>query len=296
MAKAKSAPEFRVLVATDGSIHARRAVTTIVRCPWPDRTRVRAVVARQTDAEFRRSILLAALDRSADLTARDVRRALSRRWPDTEVVVVDKTPIDGVLGEAERFGADVIALGWRGHGTVRRLLMGSVSRGVVRGARCAVLVVRKRPVDVWRIVIGFDGSVNAKRAVALVARFPPPQGGEVTLFQAVDQMALPAQGLAPSAVRRTVSAEVTRLNIGRVVAAREALDRAAAELTRRGWRTRVVIATGAPLRELLATASSVQADLVVVGARGAIGVKRLLLGSVAAGVLDRCPVPVLVVR
>ena len=296
MEKAKSAREFRVLVATDGSIPSRRAVATTVRCPWPARTRVRAVVARRTGAEFRQSILLAALDRSADLTARDARRTLARRWPDAEVVVVDKAPIDGVLGEAERFGADVVAMGWRGHGTMRRLLMGSVSRGVARSARCAVLIVRNRPKEVRRIVIGFDGSANAERAVALVARLPPPDGCEATLFQAVDQIPVPAQGLAPAAIYRTMRAEVALQNKERLVAARRALDRAAAGLTRRGWRARVVITTGAPLRDCLATASSVQADLVVVGARGATGVKRLLLGSVAAGVLDRCPVPVLVVR
>lgn len=287
---------FRILVATDGSIPARKAVSTTIRFPWPDGSRVRVVVARRTRAEFRRSVLLAALDRSADLAAGRALRALSRRWPDADVAVVDKAPIDGVLGEAERFGAEVIALGWRGHGSVRRLLMGSVSRGVCRRARCSVLVVRSRQVEVRRIVVGIDGSANAERAVALVARLLPPRGGEVTLFQAVDQMAVPAQSFAPSAIRGTVSAEVKRLNKEQVAAARRALDRAAADLTRRGWRTRVVITTDAPLRGLLAATSRARAHLVVVGARGVTGLRHLLLGSVAEGVLNRCPVPVLVVR
>ena len=135
--------EFRVLVATDGSAQAKRAIATTVQFPWPARTRLRAVVARRTRAEYRQSILLAALDRSAEFAAGAARRALSQRWSDADVVVVDKTPIEGILGEAERFGADAIVLGWRGHGVMRRLLMGSVSRGVVRGARCAVLIVRQ---------------------------------------------------------------------------------------------------------------------------------------------------------
>ena len=41
---------------------------------------------------------------------------------------MDKSPAEGVLSEAERFRADVIVVGWRGYGAVRRLLMGSVSR------------------------------------------------------------------------------------------------------------------------------------------------------------------------
>ena len=56
---------LRVLVATDGSAQARAAVAATGRFPWPDRTRVRIVVARRTRAEYRQSILLAALDRFA---------------------------------------------------------------------------------------------------------------------------------------------------------------------------------------------------------------------------------------
>ena len=80
-----------------------------------------------------------------------------------------------ILGEAERFQADVIVVGWRGHGAVRRLLMGSVSRGVVRGSKCAVLVVR-RSQRVRTIVVGVDGSEAAKRALAFVGRLVPPRG------------------------------------------------------------------------------------------------------------------------
>ena len=288
--------EFRVVVATDGSVQATRAIATTVQFPWPARTRLRAVVARRTRAEYRQSILLAALDRSAEFAAGAARRALSQRWSDADVVVVDKTPIEGILGEAERFGADAIVLGWRGHGVMRRLLMGSVSRGVVRGARCAVLIVRQRPPDLRKIIIGVDGSAHARRAVALVARLKPPQRGEVTLFRAVEPLALPEHTIASSAIRATVGAEVRRLNLQRVTAARKALDRAAAALTRRGWRVRVLMTTGAPLRDLLATVTMSHAHAVVVGARGVGGVRHLLLGSVAEGVLNHCPVPVLLVR
>ena len=121
---------FRVLVATDGSVHARAAITTVVQFPWPARTRVRVVVARRTRAEHRRSILLSALDRSAEVAAEGARRTLSRRWADVETIVIDNAPAKSILDEAERFAADVIVVGWRGHGAIRRMLMGSVS------ARC----------------------------------------------------------------------------------------------------------------------------------------------------------------
>jgi nucleotide-binding universal stress UspA family protein len=85
-----------------------------------------------------------------------------------------------------------------------------------------------------------------------------------------------------------------RINTSRSKAAVKALNRAADELRRNGWRTRIELRTGEPLRELIAAVSTAQAQLLVVGARGTSGVRHLLLGSVAEGVLNRCPVPVLV--
>ena len=212
------------------------------------------------------------------------------------MTIVDTTPVAGVLHEAKRFDADVIVLGWRGHGAVRRLLMGSVSRGVVRGATCAVLVVRRGRREVLRIVIGFDGSANARRAVDFVCRLPPPRGGQVTVFTAVAHLDVPSHALALSGVRGTVASEVTRINAERTGRAKKDLARAQATLARAGWRVRTEATAGAPLRDLLATVDAAGADLLVVGARGASGVRHLLLGSVADGALNRCPVPVLVVR
>jgi nucleotide-binding universal stress UspA family protein len=251
------------------------------------------VVARRTQAEHRRSILLSALDRSAETAAERARRSLSRRWTDVEAVVIDKAPVEAILDEAERLGADAIVLGWRGHGAVRRMLMGSVSRGVVRGAKCAVLVVR-RPTRVRRIVLGLDGSATAERALAFVAGLAAPPDGRVILVTAVDLMAAPSQGLVPGA--RGVAREVKRTNARRGRAAMTALNRAAAELQRAGWRTRTVLTSGEPLRDLLGTAASARPQLLVVGARGTSGMRRFLLGSVAEGALNRSPVPVLIAR
>jgi len=288
--------EFRVLVATDGSAAAKAAVATAARFPWPAGTRALAVVARQVPRSFRRSILLASLDRSADVIAAGARRGLSRRWPDTEVTIVDTAAVPAVLNEAKRFRADAIVLGWRGHGSVRRLLVGSVSRGVVRGAACAVLVVRRRQPDVRRIVIGFDGSVNAQLAVKFVCTMHPPRGGQVTLSTSVERMGVPSHSLATRGIGATVAAEVRRINAERTARARKQTARALVRLERAGWRVRTSVTAGEPLSDLLACVDSADADLLVVGARGSSGVRYLLLGSVAEGALDRCPVPVLVVR
>ena len=285
--------DFRVLVATDGSSYAQAAITTAMHFPWPAGSRVRVVTARNPRADHRRSILLDALDRNAESASETAQHTLSRRWPEVEVVIVDKSPANAILTEAEQFAADVIVLGWRGHGGVRRLLMGSVSRAVVRGAGAAVLVVRQ-PKHVRRIVVGCDESATARRAVALVGNLAPPQGGRVTLVNAVHLMAAPSAGRVPGAA--AIAREIRRLNTTRGRAAMRELGRAAGELKRSGWDTRTMLTNGEPLRDLLRAVATARAQLLVVGARGVSGVRHLLLGSVAEGSLSRSPVPVLLVR
>jgi nucleotide-binding universal stress UspA family protein len=287
---------FHVLIATDGSRAAKAAVATAVQFPWPNGTRAFGVVAKQVRADYRRSILLAALDRTAEFVAKSATRTVSRRWPDAEVRAVEASPVDAIVKEAARRRADVIVMGWRGHGAVRRLLTGSVSRGVVRSAPCAVLVVQRPLKEVRRIVIGFDGSAHARRAVDLIASLNPPRGGRVSLLTAADTMHVPSQALVPMDTQAAVTAEVTRINYERRARARRDLASATKTLTAAGWKVDRVVTEGAPLRDLLATVASTRADLLVVGARGVTGVRHLLLGSVAEGALNRSPVPVFIVR
>src|SRR5690349_23588323 len=106
--------ELRVLIATDGSRDATAAIATTLHFPWPAETRVRIMSARRSRAEYRRSILLSALDRGAEQAAEKAQRTLSPRWPDVEIEIADTTPVEGILGAAQRFKADVIVVGWRG--------------------------------------------------------------------------------------------------------------------------------------------------------------------------------------
>jgi nucleotide-binding universal stress UspA family protein len=53
------------------------------------------------------------------------------------------SPDAEIVAQAEELGADMVVLGSRGLGVMRRALMGSVSDSVVRHAHCPVLVVRE---------------------------------------------------------------------------------------------------------------------------------------------------------
>ena len=51
-------------------------------------------------------------------------------------------PAERIAGLADELGADLVVVGSRGLGTMKRLVVGSVSEGVVNLAPCPVLVVR----------------------------------------------------------------------------------------------------------------------------------------------------------
>jgi nucleotide-binding universal stress UspA family protein len=288
---------FRVLVATDGSASARAAVATAAAFPWPRGAELHGVVARRPDAPAETpKRARPALDRGGVRIAASARRVLAQRWPEADVAIVNKRPVAGVLEEARRLSASVVVLGWRGHGAISRFLFGSVSRGVVRQATCPVLVVRHRPRDLRSFVIGLDGSTNSERAARFLAGLRPPRGGRVTLIRVEEPMAVPSAGLLPGRVRAMVNRELAALNGQRRVKAKRRVARVAARLARAGWIVRTDIRAGTPLDELLRVVARARPGALVVGARGAGGLRRLLLGSVAEGALNHSPVPVLVVR
>ena len=145
-------------------------------------------------------------------------------------------------------------------------------------------------------MIGFDGSPNSQRAVQLVAKLVAPPDGRVTLVSVAETLTPSSHGPAVGGIRSTIAREVRRINTERAKVATKALKRAAAELNAHGWRTDTQLRTGEPLRELMTAVGAADPDLLVVGARGTSGVRQLLLGSVAEGVLNRSPVPVLLAR
>ena len=142
---------MRILLATDGSNDARMAAAFLARLPWPDPSRVRivSVVERRPSP----------LDFSGVRAYDDVVAAEGRRIVDevrasisvgtaVEAAVLEGDPRDEIVREARDWQADLVVVGARGVGGVKRLLLGSVSENVLRTARCPVLVVKRPAVEI----------------------------------------------------------------------------------------------------------------------------------------------------
>ena len=289
--------QHRILIASDGSPPARVALATAAKFPWPASSRVRTIIARSSWLPADSAQARAAVEKSFQDAANAARRALARRWPESKVVFLDVPPVDAILGEADYFKASLIVLGWRGHGTFRRLLAGSVSRSVAARALCPVLVVREAAGTVSRFVVGFDGCPNAERALEFLSSLEPKRDSRVVLVNVVEPVSVPASvGHLPSSIRADVHRGAAALNKERYQQGQAKVAAGVARLERSGWTAKSEVRVGAPLASLLKAVEEHHADVLVLGARATGGLERALLGSVANGALDSSPVPVLLVR
>jgi nucleotide-binding universal stress UspA family protein len=59
-----------------------------------------------------------------------------------ETAVIDGSPKEAIVDEAEKWGAELIVVGCHGYGNVKRFLLGSVSQTVATHAKCSVEIVR----------------------------------------------------------------------------------------------------------------------------------------------------------
>ena len=71
----------------------------------------------------------------------ELANGLRERGIATKALLIQGRTVEKILDEAARSGAETIVIGSHGHGALHRVLLGSVSEGVVRSAACPVHVV-----------------------------------------------------------------------------------------------------------------------------------------------------------
>jgi nucleotide-binding universal stress UspA family protein len=137
-----------IVVGTDGSDSAERAVEQAVALAAADRARLVIVTAYERgDAQPDERIpvdvrWMTADPNEAERHARNARRVAAERGV-TDVVVqaLEGEPADELLEAADTFAADLIVVGSVGLTTNARFLLGSVASSVLHHAPCDVLVV-----------------------------------------------------------------------------------------------------------------------------------------------------------
>jgi nucleotide-binding universal stress UspA family protein len=289
---------MRVLLATDGSEDAHAATAYLARFPLPAGSRLRIVSVASippsaldvpTVREFQ-----ASLREAARQTAEAARAALAPRFADTDVQVPEGDAREAILRAAAEWPADLVVLGARGLGAMAGFVLGSVSLGVARHARCSLLIVKAGADGARGVLVAIDGSEHAAAAAAFMARLPLDPTVLVRLTGVVQPPRYPptTPGFATGIVRDAIAQIVKE----RSNALEQALTKAAEPLAGVVKHVERRVLVGHPVDALIGAAGAPDIGLVVVGARGLGTLERLMLGSVSEGVLRHANRPVLIVK
>jgi len=147
---------MKILLAVDGSAYSDAAIEEVVRRPWPPKSEVKVITAVETpiivgmEPWAASSEYFESLDKSVREAAdRVIQSALTRlQATDDKSLKISSEVIQGsprqvIVEEAERWNADLVIMGSRGLGTWNRLLLGSVSNSVVHHEKWSVDIVRR---------------------------------------------------------------------------------------------------------------------------------------------------------
>ncbi len=146
-----------------------------------------------------------------------------------------------------------------------------------------------------RILLAVDGSISSDRATQLVATLPLPPASLVRVVS-VQQ---PFTDILDLSWASTGTSNRVRVETQHESDARhrlEAISRAEITLDRADLRVEGFLLRGRAATAIVDEASSMGADLVVVGSRGHSAIATMVLGSTASDVVDHAPCPVLVAR
>ncbi|MEK6206625.1 MAG: universal stress protein [Chloroflexota bacterium] len=290
---------MNILFATDGSKSAERAQELVGSTDWPAPTHIEILHVDQLfaeDLELPAGMYSAVHEKLRDeVSARlaKIKRELSGSGRDVEATVMINRPASAIVTEARRTAADLIVLGSHGRGALGSAVLGSVSAEVVDHAPCPVLVARTPRIT--GVVLAHDGSDGARQAEQLLTTWP--------FLRRLPVRVVSAWSLAPSYLSLDaagggfLSGELFQQVIDDLRAERgRAANGATKRLVDAGVAATADVREGPTAQTVVDAAKETGADLIVVGSRGQSGLTRLLLGSVARGVLLHATCSVLITR
>ncbi len=233
----------------------------------------------------------AAVDQGREVLG-EARTLAGHAFPDVEITAempsgptaplpVDVSAVPVLLTASDH--AAVMVLGARGHG-VGDALLGSVAFQVVGHARCPVVIVGHVPAGHRSVVVGTDGSPDARAALEYAFGEAAMRGYRLDVVTAVGEPRHAPPGVEPPDLDEPLARVHSELQ--------EELEPLRARYP--GVDVTVHVRPQEPVRAL--ADASQRTDLLVVGSRGRGGFHGLTLGSVSHRLLHQAACPVAVVR
>lgn len=135
-----------------------------------------------------------------------------------------------------------------------------------------------------RILVGYDGSQEAEKALELALAVASGMGSKVTVL-AVAQLPEPFVAVELRAALDDAHEHFDRK-----------LQKIAVAAGENGITVETAIVAGNPAEQIIRRAEKERSDLIVVGRRGISTIQKLVMGSVSERVMQHAPCPVMVTR
>ena len=293
----------KILLATDGSLEAERAIGAAVMLSERLGSELHVVYVEPMpdpvswpEARFMSPGLEVDIREQAEGAAREKLEGEAEKIRKTGgdvsgVHAVAGRPDAEIVRVAEELGAGLVVLGSRGLGPVRRAVVGSVSLSVVHHSHCSVLVVRGEDRLPGRILLAVDGSGQARVATEAAAEISASTGSGLHV---VFVMPTAEHLYGPHFYSDEIKRSIRERAEGEVLAF---LDEKVGWIEAHGGKVEDThMAVGRPDAEIVKLAEELRAGLTVVGSRGLGGVRRALVGSVSGSVVRHAHGSVLVAR
>ncbi|MBN2351134.1 MAG: universal stress protein [Spirochaetales bacterium] len=198
---------------------------------------------------------------------------------------------------------DLIVMTTHGLGSARRFFFGAIAQQVIGMGRIPVLMVRPvegtnsssdvRTGDWGTILVPLDGNAFHEKGLPFAHGIARAFHSRVHLLMVVPRF---GNLRGSEAAASSVLPGATRLKLEMESAvAEDYLKGRAEELKRDGIETSAETVRGGPARVIIRVARGREADLVVLGTHGKAGADAFWSGSVAARVVERTHVPLLLV-
>jgi nucleotide-binding universal stress UspA family protein len=297
-----------ILAATDFSAHALKALK---RAVWIAEQSSKRLVVATVVADIRKAIhhtsyrsRIEFLEGNEEHFQRELRREADQKLKRqiSRLGAKDiETTYETLLGEADQElihsvqqeGYDLVVAGTRGHSALKRLVLGSTAKRLIRKCPASVWIVKNKEIAPPKsILAAVDLSDVSRRALEQAIWIAQRSGAQLHVLHVIestglrtDLLDLKVAGSSAKSLRELIEAEVTRNFQDFASAASQA-----------GVTPNMHLLWGSPAPEAVRLASEHSTDLIVIGTVGRGGFEGMLLGNTVETVLAHCECDVLTVK
>jgi nucleotide-binding universal stress UspA family protein len=217
-------------------------------------------------------------------------------------IVGEQSARQGLKLAADQCHAGMVVVGARGLGQMVGLLLGSVTRSVLRGTTRPILVARPKPLDRkptgFRVIWAVEDVPQTRNPVDFLEQLSWPANTTAQVLHVVD----PLTGMeVPEWFEKRIGHDdtISRAWVAEFDADKKRKFDELASFTAeapRPFSGLPILVEGNPANMILKKARDEQADLIVIGTRDMGTVQRLILGSTAETVLQYATCSVLVLH